>query len=101
MQKKDIIQLVATRMRQIGQPIKINHIKVIVECVLEVFIDQLKKSGRIEIRNFGVFNLKKTPSRIGRNPITGEEAEIKARYFVQFKAGRTMKKSVAQKKTLK
>jgi nucleoid DNA-binding protein len=87
--KKDIIDIVS---RKTGY--KKNHTKDIVEKVLQVFMEYLAQEGRMEIRNFGVFKVKKTPRRIGRNPVTKEVADVPARNIVQFKAGKLMKEWV-------
>jgi nucleoid DNA-binding protein len=89
MTKKDIVEIVAKSSKD-----KKNHIKMIVETVFDVFMDLLAKEDRIEIRNFGVFRVKDTPPRIGRNPVTKEIADVPARKIVQFKAGKTMKEKV-------
>ena len=68
--------------------------RAVVESVLDVFVDVLANEGRIEIRNFGVFKVKDTPARIGRNPVTKEVADVPARKIIQFKAGKTMKQIV-------
>ena len=98
MTKADIIEIVAAQIKRKGNPIKKSHIKVMVECVFDVFIEKLAKEGRIEIRGFGVFKVKRTPARIGRNPLTKEEAEVPARNIVQFKAGKRMKEVVSRTK---
>jgi len=87
--KKDIIDIVS---RQTGY--KKNHTKDIVEKVLQVFMERLSEDRRMEIRNFGVFKVKRTPRRIGRNPVTKEVADVPARNIVQFKAGKLMKEWV-------
>lgn len=89
--KKEIIEIVAQRTRQ-----KKNHTKAIVECVFDVFIDTLARDKRIEVRNFGVFKVKRTPARVGRNPVTKESADVPSRNIVQFKAGKYMKERVAR-----
>ncbi len=91
MTKKDIIEIVA---RKTGH--KKNHIKIITECVFDVFTERLATERRMEIRNFGVFKVKDTPARIGRNPVSKEAADVPARRIVQFKAGKTMKEWVNQ-----
>jgi len=48
----------------------------------------------INISNFGSFIYKKTPKRIGRNPKTLEEFEIKARKKLTFKPAEEIKKSI-------
>ena len=89
MMKKDIIDIVS---RKTG--LNRGHTRAVVECVLDIFMESLAGEGRIEIRNFGVFRVKRTPRRMGRNPVTREEAVVPARNIVQFKAGRTMKEMV-------
>lgn len=89
MTKKEIIELVAERTK-----LNKNLTKAIVECVLDVFIEILAREKRIEVRNFGVFKVKRTPARVGRNPVTKETADVPARNIVQFKAGKYMKQLV-------
>ena len=90
MTKKDIVEIVVERTGQ-----RKSHAGIIVECTFDVFMKMLAKERRIEIRNFGTFQIKPTPARIGRNPVTRETAEVPARNIVQFKAGRLMKNLVA------
>jgi nucleoid DNA-binding protein len=89
--KKDVIEIAS---RRCGE--KKNHTRAIVESILDVFMEMLAEEGRIEIRNFGVFKVKDTPARIGRNPVTKEVAPVPARRIIQFKAGKTMKELVNQ-----
>ena len=96
MTKKDLILLIAARLQE--NSLKKPHIETIVETTPEVFIESLADTGRIELRNFGVFTVKRTPERPGRNPVTGEEAIVPERNFVQFKAGRVMKERVGRRK---
>ncbi len=91
MTKKDIIEIISQKTN-----LKKNHTKAIVECVFDVFIDILAQEGRIEVRNFGVFKVKQTPARVGRNPVTKESADVPARNIVQFKAGKFMKDRVSK-----
>ncbi len=95
MTKQDIIDILSEQLATNGQKTQRKHLKLIVECTFNVFIDLLAKEGRIEVRNFGIFNVKKTPARVGRNPVSGEEAAVPARNIVQFKAGKSMKDRVA------
>jgi nucleoid DNA-binding protein len=87
--KKEIIELVSKRTTT-----RKSHTRAIIESSLDVFLDILTDEGRIEIRNFGVFRVKDTPARIGRNPVTKEVADVPARKIVQFKAGKVMKEIV-------
>jgi len=87
--KKEIIDIVSKNTKQPR-----NHVKIVVEAILDVFIEQISKEGRIELRDFGVFKVRKTPARIGRNPMTKVEAEVPSRNIIQFKAGKLMKNLV-------
>ncbi len=89
MTKKEIIEIISEETNT-----KKSHSRAVVESVLDVFVDVLASEGRIEIRNFGVFKVKDTPARIGRNPVTKEVADVPARKIIQFKAGKTMKQVV-------
>ena len=89
--KKEIIEIVSQQTK-----LNKNLTKAIVETVFEVFIEILAKEHRIEIRNFGVFKVKRTPARIGRNPVTKESADVPARNIIQFKAGKYMRERVGQ-----
>ena len=61
--------------------------------LLESFLSILKnnKNKHIKLSKFGSFLLIKTPKRIGRNPKTKEEYEIKARTKLSFKASNKIK----------
>ncbi len=52
------------------------------------------KTKNISINNFGTFIYKKTPKRIGRNPKTLQEFDIKARQKLIFKPSDEVKKSI-------
>ncbi len=69
-------------------------VKDVVQKTFNIITDALKNSQRIELRNFGVFYLKKRKKRIGRNPKTGQIIPIPERYTVAFKPGLEMKKTI-------
>ena len=52
--------------------------------------------GRIELRNFGVFEIRQRRPRRARNPKTGETVSVPARAIVTFKPGRAMAERVAR-----
>jgi hypothetical protein len=56
----------------------------------------LAEDGRIELRNFGVFEVKVRAARSARNPKTGEQMPIPARSVVTFKPGKEMEEQVQQ-----
>jgi nucleoid DNA-binding protein len=74
--------------------------KEIVQQVLDGITETLLHEGRIELRNFGVFEVKKRKPRKARNPRTGEKVLVPAKLVVAFKPGREMEERVGQLKKL-
>ncbi len=60
------------------------QVMAIVQRVFDGIIGTLVECGRIELRNFGVFEVKKRKPRLGRNPRTGEVLEAPSRLAVTF-----------------
>jgi integration host factor subunit beta len=54
------------------------------------------RKGDSELRNFGVFEVKKRKPRKARNPRTGETVEVPAKLVVTFKPGQEMEQRVGQ-----
>lgn len=70
--------------------------KEVVQRTFEAIIDTLVGDSRhrIELRNFGVFEVKKRAARKARNPRTGERVEVAEKYVVTFKPGKEMEEKV-------
>ena len=68
--------------------------KGIVQGTLDAIIDDLIRYGRIELRNFGVFEVKQRAARKARNPRTGEEVLVPPKKAVVFKAGKEMEEKI-------
>lgn len=71
-----------------------NEVSDVVQATLDAIIELLSEGRRLEIRNFGVFELRTRDSRIGRNPRTGEEVPISAKRVGTFKPGKALKELV-------
>jgi integration host factor subunit beta len=71
----------------------------IVNLIFKGFTNELKNGGRIEIRGFGSFSIRKYKSYKGRNPRTGKDVEVKPKRLPFFKVGRGLKKMVDNKKS--
>ena len=69
-------------------------VKKIVQEIFNVLRDSLLNGENVEIRNFGVFKIKKRKPKIGRNPRTGEAVPIKERKVIVFKSGLRVKKEL-------
>lgn len=89
MRKRDIV-LKISQDTQIKQVV----VKEIVQRTFDTIFESLKDGKRIELRNFGVFQVKKRKKRIGRNPKTGEVVPVPERRAVVFKPGLDMKKYI-------
>jgi integration host factor subunit beta len=93
MTKKEIVQAIADKM---NAPQTL--VKEIVQQVFDGIIDALEKEGRIELRNFGVFEVRKRKPRNAHNPRTGEKVTVPAKLVVTFKPGPEMEERVKQLK---
>jgi DNA-binding protein HU-beta len=61
-----------------------------VETVFESMKKALAGGERIELRGFGVFNVRPRKTGIGRNPRTGAEVDIPPGKAVRFKPGKEL-----------
>ncbi len=91
MTKKDIVKTIA---EQIELPQL--RTKELVQKTFDALIEALVREGRIELRNFGVFQIKKRDARMARNPRTGERVPVQAKRVVTFKPGKEMEARVRQ-----
>ena len=67
-----------------------NKAEQAVETIFESLKNALGQGRRIELRRFGVFNVKPRKTGIGRNPRTGEEVNIPPGKAVRFKPGKEL-----------
>jgi len=68
--------------------------KEIVQKTFDAIIEALVEEKRIELRNFGVFEVKCRAARKARNPRTGNEVMVEKKYVVTFKPGKEMEQRV-------
>ncbi len=64
---------------------------VAVEAVLESMKESMRRGERIELRGFGVFQVKPRKKGIGRNPRTGKEVRIPPGKTIRFKPGKNLR----------
>lgn len=69
-------------------------VRRVMRLFLNLGIDVLNAEGGLELRNFGVFTVKKRKARRARNPRTGETIMVPAKRVVTFKAGKGMKEEI-------
>jgi DNA-binding protein HU-beta/integration host factor subunit beta len=87
--KKEIV-------KQISERISLTQLKTkdIVQQTFDAIVDTLIEVGRIELRNFGVFEVKLRKARKARNPRTGERVDVEPKKVVTFKPGKEMEDRV-------
>jgi integration host factor subunit beta len=83
--KKDIVRIISEEVGLTQQ-----QTKRIVQKTFDAIIEALVRDGRIELRNFGVFEAKARAARKARNPRTGHQVEVPAKHVVTFKPGKEM-----------
>ncbi len=89
MTKKEIV-------KKISDDIGLTQLKTkdIVQRTLDAIIETLVTEGRIELRNFGVFEVKQRAPRKARNPRTGDKVYVPSKNVVTFKPGKEMEELV-------
>ena len=53
---------------------------------IDLTVKHLKKGNKVRMTGFGIFQVRKRPARMGRNPATGEQIKIKASKKLAFRA---------------
>ena len=66
----------------------------VVQKVFDAILDTLVEEDRVELRNFGIFQVKRRGPRKARNPRTGEKILVPEKCVVTFKPGRVMQQRV-------
>ena len=89
--KQNIIQAVCERL-DLPKP----QAAQLVQATFDALTESLIRDGRVELRNFGVFQIKRREARIGRNPKTGEQVRVAPRSTVTFKPGKEMELRVRE-----
>src|SRR3954471_798490 len=89
--KKEIV-------KTISEEIGLTQLKTkeIVQKTFDAIVRTLVEEERIELRNFGVFEVKKRAPRKARNPRTGAKVFVPAKAVVTFKPGKEMEELVRQ-----
>ena len=91
MTKKEIV-------KTISEHIGLTQLKTkeIVQKTFDAIVETLVEDRRIELRNFGVFEVKKRAARKARNPRTGDKVFVPEKLVVTFKPGKEMEERVRE-----
>jgi len=87
--KKDIVRTISEEIGLTQQ-----QTKDVVQRTFDAIIEALASERRIELRNFGVFEVKQRAARTARNPRTGVQVEVPEKFVVTFKPGKEMEARV-------
>ncbi|CAD73100.1 MAG TPA: integration host factor subunit beta [Rhodopirellula baltica] len=91
MTKKEIVRVISEELGLTQQ-----ETKEVVQRTFDSIVETLVREGRIELRNFGVFEVKPRAARKARNPKTGQQVDVPEKYVVTFKPGKVMEQRVRQ-----
>src|SRR5260221_9164268 len=90
MTKRDLVIRISTETGLVQQ-----QVLDVVQKTLDYIAEALAKGDKVELRNFGVFEVKIRKARVGRNPNAPEtDVPIPQRAIVKFKAGKEMRADV-------
>lgn len=90
MTKRDLVVRISQETGQTQE-----DVLAVVQRTLDYISEALANGKTIELRNFGVFEVKMRKARIGRNPNAPErDVPIPPRAVVKFKPGKEMREAV-------
>jgi nucleoid DNA-binding protein len=90
MTKRDLVMRISNETGLVQQDV-LN----VIQKTLDYISDAVTRGHKVELRNFGVFEVKIRKARIGRNPNAPEtDVPIPARAVVKFKPGKEMREAV-------
>lgn len=93
--KRDLVVRISNETGMVQQDV----LKVI-QKTLDYLTESLAQGKTVELRNFGVFEVKLRKARVGRNPNRPEsDVPIPPRAVVKFKPGKEMKAKVVELST--
>ncbi len=64
------------------------------ESMIDAVTAALKENGSVSLVGFGTFTVTERSARVGRNPRTGEEIEIKSAKVPKFRPGKALKDAI-------
>ena len=91
MTKKEIVRVISEELGLTQQ-----QTKEVVQRTFDSIVETLVREGRIELRNFGVFEVKPRAARTARNPKTGQQVHVPEKFVVSFKPGKVMEQRVQE-----
>lgn len=92
MTKRDLVVRISAETGIVQQ-----HVLDVVQKTLDYIAEAVSQGRKVELRNFGVFEVKVRKARVGRNPnAPANDVRIPPRAVVKFKPGKEMREAVLQ-----
>lgn len=73
------------------------EVQRVVQGMLDQLVEAVREGHRVELRDFGVFEVKARAARTAQNPKTLEPVTVPPKLAVRFKPGRLMKEALEAK----
>ena len=90
MTKRDLVMRISSETGIVQQ-----QVLDVVQKTLDYIAEAVSQGRKVELRNFGVFEIKIRKARVGRNPNNpGTDVPIPRRAIVKFKPGKEMRETV-------
>jgi nucleoid DNA-binding protein len=90
MTKRDLVVRISEETSLVQQ-----DVQEVIQKTLDYISNAVTHGEKVELRNFGVFEVKVRKARVGRNPKTPQaEVPIPPRAVVKFKPGKEMREAV-------
>lgn len=90
MTKSELILRLSKRFPHLYQ----RDIEKIIATIFGEVVNTLKKGGRVELRGFGAFSVRRREARKARNPKNGQEVYIGPRHAVYFRTGKELRERI-------
>ena len=92
MTKSELVQKLAEANPHLYQ----RDVEVIVMAIFDEIAAALARGGRVELRGFGAFSVKRRDARTGRNPRTGDSVRVVEKHIPFFKTGKQLRDRMNQ-----
>ncbi len=89
MNKKSLVNAVAEKTQ-----LKKKDVKAVIDTLFETISESLEKGEKVQLVDFGAFEVKKMEGRTGVNPRTKAKIKIPARKVPKFRPGKVLKTKV-------
>jgi integration host factor subunit beta len=90
MTKSELILRLSKRYPHLYQ----RDIQTLVNTIFDDISETLVGGGRVELRGFGAFSIRKREARKARNPKNGNEVSIGERFAIYFRTGKELRERI-------